>query len=63
MFTQIIGNTEIIFGVIFYFLSLIAIIVYKITIKAMAINSNTNLILCKLKLPCINELITFLEYY
>ena len=40
MFTQIIGNTEIIFGVIFYLLSLIAIIVYKITIKARTNSSN-----------------------
>ena len=56
-------ETPKLYSVLLFYLSLIAIIVYKITIKAMAINSNANLILCKLKLPCINELITFLAYY
>ena len=53
MFTRFCVNTEYYFGVVFY-LVLIAIIVYKITIKAKTNSSNTNLLykyLCALEPP------------
>ena len=53
MFTPFWVNTEYYFGVVFY-LVLIAIIVYKITIKAKTNSSNTNLLyefLCALEPP------------
>ena len=58
MFTLFWVNTEYYFGVIFY-LVLIAMIVYRITIKARTNSSNTNLLyefLCALEPPPYCEL-------